>query len=252
MRKLQHAVAALFSRFGYSVIPTWRLPRRAQATHLRKLLALAQTDLVLDVGANSGQFGTFLRHEVGYGGPLTSFEPAPGLAGRIGAVADAQWRVCALALGSINRVGELNLAAADQYNSFLQPRADPVCTQNRSVGTAAVQIMRLDDWIAADEPSRVARSIMLKIDTQGSELEVLEGAVQTFVRAPILQVELAFRQIYEGAPAYSRVIDFLKHRGYEVSAIYINNPDHFPMLTDVDAYFIARGLAERFLAGKAR
>src|SRR6185436_11072287 len=41
----------------------------------RKLLEFYNINVVLDVGANFGQFAEQLRYDVGYGGKIVSFEP---------------------------------------------------------------------------------------------------------------------------------------------------------------------------------
>lgn len=63
-------------------------------------------DLVLDVGANTGQYGQRLR-KASYGGAIVSFEPVPSaftsLARKAGR--DANWRAERLALGAHGGTG---------------------------------------------------------------------------------------------------------------------------------------------------
>ena len=54
-----------------------RAASEPQADYLRRLFRHLSVDLVIDVGANEGQFGTFLRERVGYAGRIASFEPRP-------------------------------------------------------------------------------------------------------------------------------------------------------------------------------
>jgi len=64
----------------------WRLVRwmqlgsAQQAWYLRRLLPLLQIDLVVDAGANLGQFARLLRGRAGYRGAILSVEPMPAAA----------------------------------------------------------------------------------------------------------------------------------------------------------------------------
>jgi len=48
---------------GHLLIPEWRLPEVPLEEHLRALIAHYDIDVVVDVGANFGQFHDTVRHE---------------------------------------------------------------------------------------------------------------------------------------------------------------------------------------------
>jgi hypothetical protein len=74
--------------------------------------------------------------------------------------------------------------------------------------------MRLDSF---RHPSiENAASILLKIDTQGYELEVLKGALRLLERVVGLQIELSFTALYEGQPLYRSMLDWLSERGFNL------------------------------------
>ena len=47
------------------------------AAELKMMIADLDLDGVVDVGAHHGEFTEFLRRDVGYAGPVVSFEPVP-------------------------------------------------------------------------------------------------------------------------------------------------------------------------------
>jgi hypothetical protein len=73
-------MAELAARLGHAVVPNWRMPRRSSAEYLKRFFDWLRIELVLDVGANFGQFRDYLRREVGYTWKLISWEPVRALA----------------------------------------------------------------------------------------------------------------------------------------------------------------------------
>ena len=67
-RWLVTQMQATADRLGYSIAPKWRLQNLALAGHLRSLFRAYGIDAVIDIGANEGGFGRFLRLEVGFTG----------------------------------------------------------------------------------------------------------------------------------------------------------------------------------------
>ena len=174
-----------------------------------------EVDLVVDVGANSGQFGQALR-SMGYRGQMVSIEPLPEAYGALErhAARDAGWRALQLALGRSDSSAPL-LVAGNSYSSSLYPitpvheRAEP---EARAVRQIDVEVRRLSEM--ADDLIGPSRRPLLKVDTQGSELDILDGAGEALDRFVGAQVELSLVPMYAGTPLMSEVIDWLDARGF--------------------------------------
>src|SRR5262245_24145172 len=80
---------------GYEITPSWRLESRPLVVHLRALFRRYSVDCVFDVGANLGQYHDLIRDEVGFAGPIVSFEPVTYYAARLKTLAtgDKRWSV---------------------------------------------------------------------------------------------------------------------------------------------------------------
>ena len=77
--------------------------------------------VVLDVGANAGQYGRELR-TLGYRGRIVSFEPQPGpfAALEAASTADPAWTAVLLALGAEAGTAQMNVSALDVSSSTLR------------------------------------------------------------------------------------------------------------------------------------
>lgn len=91
--------------------------------------------------------------------------------------------------------------------------ANPALDCAREVSQAEVQVTTLDKWARTN---RVNNIDYMKIDTQGSELDILKGAKNTLKKVRILEVEVEFNQIYAGQPVFSDVDKFLRTHGFEL------------------------------------
>ena len=62
---------------------------------------------------------------------------------------------------------------------------------------------------------KTGERVLLKIDAQGSEAEILEGASGVMGRLIGLQVELSLRPMYEGEKTYLDVCRWIEDQGFE-------------------------------------
>lgn len=232
MNSLKTLLSEGAQHLGLSLIPTWRLDHLPAAEHLRRLFERYAVDLVVDVGANVGQYRDFLRLEVGFKGWIVSFEPAPDCFATLSerARSDERWQVFAKALGATPGSATLKVAAHSTLNSFRDPdfSATEHSAKNREVirevsvpvGTLDSALPDLLGRFGADNP-------YLKIDTQGFDLEVLRGAEHCLPRIRALQFEASVVPLYQGSPNYADMLKHLTDRGLSISAL-------FPVAHDAD------------------
>lgn len=209
----------LARRHGYDLVRHDALS--APLVRRLRLLRHHGVDVVLDVGANNGQYARELRRD-GYTGWIVSFEPLPDCVVRLRrqAQADGCWDVHPWALGRKPGRAELNVAGNAGQSSSLLPmtelhrRSEP---SSAYVDRIAIDVRTLDESYAA-YASRFHRPF-LKIDTQGFEREVLEGAAATLPSLVGLQLELSLATLYEGAPSLDEMLDWTRERGFALASV---------------------------------
>ncbi len=185
-----------------------------------RLIRTSGVTCVVDVGANAGQYGREIR-EAGYTGRIISFEllstPFQALARR--AAKDKSWECRRVALGSHDGTVSVNIAANLVSSSVLPmlPAHSSVAPDSRYVGIEEVPMRSLDSLAASDfEPQD---SIWLKLDVQGYERSVLDGAERLLGSVKAIEVEMSLQPLYEGQILYLPMIEFLLDRGYTLASV---------------------------------
>jgi FkbM family methyltransferase len=204
----------------------WR-PQSSAGAALARMLNLHRIDTVLDVGANEGQYAHWLR-ELGFTGRIISFEPLAVTHQRLqqAAVKDALWTIAPrTALG--DREGTLLMhIAANSVSSSALPMLDghvQAAPESVYIGSETVPITRLDT--AVEEMLVSGQNLFLKIDVQGFEPKVLEGASRLLDRILGVQLELSLVPLYDGETLFLSLIDFMARKGFELWSLIPNFVD---------------------------
>jgi len=181
-------------------------------------LKAANVDLVLDVGANIGQYALELR-EVGYVNRIISFEPLHDAYLNLlkNSNRDPMWDVAPrCGLGSKSSMASINVSGNSWSSSFLPITSKHTMAAPSSayIGTEKVEIFTLDG-LMLNEVCK-ARSPYLKIDTQGYEWEVLEGATEVLNYLCGIQLEVSLLPLYEGQPEFLKILDEIQKIGFEL------------------------------------
>ncbi len=177
-----------------------------------------QIDLVLDVGANTGNFAQELVAG-GYGGRIVSFEPLAEAHTRLLAVSagNPAWIVAKRgALGAQAGRQNLHVAGNSESSSLLEmlPAHIQAAPHSRYVASETVPVFTLDE-IAADYIAAATASF-LKIDVQGFEDRVIEGAVGVLPKIKGLQVEMSLVPLYQGEASFEPLLARIKSLGFEL------------------------------------
>lgn len=182
--------------------------------HVRQLKA-NEIDLVLDVGANNGQYARGLIRN-GYQGRIVSFEPLPCALKKLNLnrFAFPRWEVAPLALGDEDKTTRFNVSGNTQSSSVLPmlPRHVAANPSTAYVESIEVQMNRLDSVI--DQYCDASERVFLKLDVQGFEHQVLAGAKAALSRIAGLKMELSFQPLYENALNWIDSIQACEELGY--------------------------------------
>jgi len=194
--------------------------------NFERLVALLdhhQITTVFDVGANVGQYAQNLR-KGGFKGRILSFEPLAQnhrdleqLSGT-----DPKWTIAPrMAVGAEDGEVQINVSQNNDMSSIL-PVADAMLEalpKSRIVATEAVPLRTLDSLF--DNHVQAGEKVFVKVDTQGFEMAVLEGAVKTMVAGRIAgwQLELSLIPLYTGEQTSDAITAWLKEKGYQTHFI---------------------------------
>ncbi len=179
-------------------------------------------DLILDVGANEGQFARELL-SLGYEGRLVSFEPLSSAHKKLEKAAEgnSRWTVhprCAA--GAHDGEVAINIAGNSVSSSILPMMESHVSASPGSayVGAEKSPVLRLDT--AAQPYLEKAHKPLLKIDTQGYEWQVLDGTGAVLPHLSGVLCELSLVPLYEGQRLWLELIRRLEDEGFTLWSIH--------------------------------
>lgn len=208
---LLRACHSLIRRLGVDVV---------RYRPLAKRLARHSVDTVLDVGANTGQFRRALR-ACGFEGRIVSFEPVRACFEKLigSGRGDLLFSAQPYALGSCNGHARIVVAKNPVFSSFRRVKDDLLHVDGgaEARGEENVEVRRLEDlWTPLGlDGSRV----FLKIDTQGSDYDVLLGCGSRLRFLVGLQTELSFHPFYADQPNVAAVHRFLVDEGFLLESL---------------------------------
>jgi FkbM family methyltransferase len=215
-------------------------PEASAHGRLSTMLASHGVNLVLDVGANTGQFAQSMRG-AGYRGRMVSFEPLSSshLKLQLNSRGDPRWEIAPrVAIGDHEGEIEMHIAGNSVSSSalpILQSHVKAV-PASACIGNERVRLSRLDTMAQGYlEPATVP---FLKIDTQGYEDRVLDGATCVLDRSCGLQLELSFVPLYEGQQLFTPLVERLVTLGFSIWALWPGFHDpHSGRMLQIDATF---------------
>jgi FkbM family methyltransferase len=229
-------IRATANRLGVEVT------RHPYGVRLVRLLKLLGAETLLDIGANEGQYGRYLRSS-GFEGQLISLEPLSAAFAKLSkrAAGDPRWDVERLAASDHSGSITINVAANSVSSSVLPMRPLHEATDPNSAYTSQeeVQTKTVDELIRNRNlnPARMH----LKLDVQGLESVVLDGATEALSSVPSVELELSLVELYEGEALMTDLIERMSGTGFD---LWILQPGFWDPETSrtlqCDAVFVSR------------
>lgn len=200
-----------------------RLPEE-QIFNLLKTMSIK---CVIDIGANEGQFAEEL-FGCGFQGLIYSVEPQIEAHKILQKKAErvSAWS-CGprVAIGADDRRGIIH-KSENSVSSSLLPMLDKhkeAAPGSAYAGEEEIEIMTLDNLLQSW--SLIEAPLALKIDTQGYEWEVLQGARQALSMVKVVICELSTQPLYDGQKLWREIVEYLFASGFELRALIPNFTD---------------------------
>ena len=214
----KRVVRRLLRKIGYGIV------RYALTAHplarRQRLIESSEINLVLDVGANMGQYAKELR-ATGYKGEIISFEPLSSAYKELlaNANADGHWKAMNYALGHTNGITEINISGNTCSSSILEmlPSLMRSSPESRYVGKEQIEVRTLDSVF--ENICSKEQNILLKIDTQGFEKYVIEGAKNSLKFIDIIELEMSLVPLYRNELLFNEMYNLLVQEGYSIFSI---------------------------------
>lgn len=171
---------------------------------------ISNIDSIWDIGANHGQFA-FMANKVWPNLPIYSFEPDPDSYQKL--VANFNrfsilGNTFIYALSDKTGSKEFIRYADDVNNSLLTATS----SSQKSIDKIQVECITLDSFSKTLPDIRAA---FLKLDVQGFELAVINGAKDFLTRCKYVQIEVSFSPNYEGGAHAGEVMLVMHDLGFE-------------------------------------
>lgn len=197
-------------------------------------------NVILDVGANKGQFAQEIL-DTGYKNRVISFEPVLKTYLKLEKKAQnhKNWKTLNFALGDFDGSSEINVSALSASSSILPFVSNMIglVPDLNYTSKEVIEIKKLDsifnDFITQGD------NVFLKIDTQGFEKKILEGAQKSLKSVKMIQLEMSLVEIYQGESSMWDMISFLEIHGFKLWCLEpgFYHPETYQLL-QADGIFI--------------
>jgi len=183
------------------------------------LISLTQSECVVDIGANRGQFALVCRKNLPKA-MIYSFEPLQEPAKVFEKVfqGDPRVKLFHCAVGPEMSQKTIHVSMQDDSSSLLpislQSKVFPGTEEKES---RAIEMCPLNAVLTADN---IVAPALLKIDVQGYEMEVLRGCESLLSCFEYVYIECSFIELYEGQALAYQVIDYLHAHGFHFAGVY--------------------------------
>ena len=191
---------------------------------------------ILDVGANQGQWA-FLVRKNGFTKNIISFEPTSEFEVlKKNTIKDSNWQCVNMAVSNHTGKSKIYLATNENLSSsILQP--DEILRQGFGIKfneSKNVPTTTIDEYLKNSKIS----NFYLKIDVQGAENLVLEGAEKSLANCVAVEFESSFRTLYKGEINHYELARWLILRDFLPYQVVVTHWDLSMATVSLDSIFV--------------
>ena len=244
MRIIKKLIKKFIKNLGYDIIKlnpyfTFYPKENTDNGILQKVLKELNIELLFDIGANNGDWAMDIKKN-GYSGQIFSFEPQTESFKILEDLSsnDSRWESFNYGLGDSDSEEFINISK-NLVSSSCLPILDKHTeaeTDSRYHKKELIKIKKIDSLFHNLVTSE--KKVFMKIDTQGYEFKVLEGAKRIINRVSGLIIEMSFTELYKGEVKFSKMKKYLEGLGFLLVHIQDGFKDsNTGELLQVDAIF---------------
>jgi FkbM family methyltransferase len=236
-------IKKIANSIGFDIVRTNNYIKYPPARRM-KLISSCGIDLIFDVGANIGQYAQQMRH-LGYRGRIVSFEPINSAYQELvkHASDDPDWETVNIALGSKDSKCEINISDNSSSSSILDitPTHLRAMASAQYIGKEQITIRKMDSIF--NQYFNPGNKLFIKLDTQGYEKHVINGAENAMNKAVGVQIEMSLVPLFEGELLLADMVNLMFYKGFVLWSLEdeFNNPETGQLL-QVNGIFLHKNL----------
>lgn len=201
----------------------------AEIVQIGRLMSEYGIELMIDVGANTGQYSGTQIGYCDFAGEIIAFEPVPKFYKRLQEVFEywsEKLKLTAInaAVGEVPGKLEMNIGSGHGGTSSLLDQTDNLATVAPDASFKGdkmfVDVVRIDEYFA--DADFTSRRTMLKMDVQGFEMSVLRSCGKRLQDFILIQSEFGGIEMYKGQAKPSELFGFMEENGF-TPIIMFNN-----------------------------
>lgn len=201
-------------KLDLKIYPNLDLRRRKKLFYHHKITK------IIDVGANNGQYALEM-FDLNFKGKIISFEPVKSTfqSLELKVKNNSNWQAFNFGLGNKNEQMKINISKNTFSSSLLDILPNHVrnAPDSEIIGTETVTIKTIDtiykDFVNEKD------IVLLKLDVQGFEKKVLEGAAESLKKIHGIQIEMSIEELYKEEMLFLDMIIFLKSYGFNLHSL---------------------------------
>jgi len=215
---MKKTIKSILQKSGYSIIPFDEYEHKLEKVRY-KWLVNQNISTILDIGASLGQYAKKARKRFPEA-RIFSFEALPDSFKALNETFKGDKNFQSFNVALSNFEGKTVFRKSSNTGSSSLLEMDDLhktnYTDSKNIVEIEVKCNTLDNVLKGQ---KLQKNILMKLDVQGAEKMVLEGAKETLKNVQVIFSEVNFNTLYKGNVLFNDLVQFLYEQGFKVEGI---------------------------------